>query len=112
MKIMSLISVLMIGQTMSMFPCLMKDSVPVDDVVEFELTGPQLKCASGCDIVPIESIICHRMKDLEQEDEVEVSPSTAHLSGKAFQCFPSPQLSPSLALILHRLDCQNCDTSE
>ena len=111
MKILPLRSVLMIGQTMSMFPCLMKDTVPVDDVVEFELTGTQLKCASGCDIMPIASIICHRMKEMEQEEnEVEVSTSTAHLSGKAFHCVPSPQLSPNLALILHRLDCQYCAT--
>ena len=101
----------MIGQTMSMFPCLMKDTIPVDDVMEFEITGPQLKCVSGCDIMSITSIICHRMKDMEQEDEV--STSTAQLSGQHFYCVPSPQPSlPNIALILHKLECQYCDTSE
>ena len=99
----------MIGQTMSIFPCLMKNTIAVDDVMEFELTGPQLKCLSGCDI-SITSIICHRMEDMEQEDEV--STETVQLSGQSFYCIQSPQLSFNIALILHRLDCQFCDTSE
>ena len=110
MKIIMVTEMLMLGTTMAMFPCLMKDTISVDDVKEFELSGSQVKCVSGCDIMSISSVICHKITTMEQEEAV--SSPTVFLSDKPFHCVHSPQLPPDLALVIHSLDCQYCDTSE
>ena len=92
---------------MSRFSCIMLNSLPVIEVEELTLTGPQLNCVSGCSIMDVTTVNCHNMEEMERE---EVEMSNIHLSDKLLHCVTTPLLPPSSRLQLISLDCQFCDT--
>ena len=91
---------------MTMFPCLLVDTTLISEVDQLEITSPHLECVSGCSLLSIGSVTCNSLKG----DEEQVAMSSIHLSDRPFLCHPSTQLTPSLEMHLHSLDCQFCDS--
>ena len=92
--------------TMTMFPCLLVETTPINEVEQLEITSLQLECVSGCSLLSVSSVTCNSLK----EDEEQVAMSTIQLSDRPYLCHTSSQLPPTLELHLHSLDCQFCDS--
>ena len=86
-------------------PCMMLDTILVQEVEKLEMPGQQLECMSGCSLMPVASIICHRVQEWEEEEVV----STIYLSNILLHCNTSPPLPQPLELHLLDLNCQYCD---
>jgi hypothetical protein len=88
--------------SMSMFPCMLADTTLITEVDELEITIPQLKCVSGCSLLPITTLTCH----IIMEEKEELVMSTIHLSGRTYHCHSSTQLPQNVEMLLHSLECQ------
>ena len=103
-----IVIILTIGQTEAMFPCLMVNSIPVNEIEELTITGLNLKCASGCSLMSITSIACLSTNEAEQEAAM----SSVYLSDKLYNCTPTPMLPANYELNVNSIDCKYCDKSD